>query len=1591
MGRRRVIEARDQALSRAEALVRERFEAHEIEAALAFLRDYFRHAAPEDVAERHPIDLYGAALSHRSLAAATPAGELGIRVHNPRADEHGWSSPHTVVQVVIDDQPFVVDTVHMELSRHGLGIHSLFHPIIDGRSHVHVEVDRLADTDPDLADELVGDLRRVLGDAQVAVADWHPMRDAMVEVIAALRADPPPVDVEELAESISFLEWLVEDHFTFLGHRVYDLIEAGGVDDLVAVPGSGLGILRGAVARGSSGFAKLSAKGRELARAPVLLNLTKANARSTVHRPARLDYIGIKRFDASGAVAGEWRFLGLYTSAVYAVDVGSIPVVRRKVSQVLAHADLPPGGHDERDLRGILETYPRDELLQIEVTELAETALGILHLQERRRVRVFVREDRFGRFVSALVFLPRDRYTTERRLAIQAILAEAYEGVEVEHTARVSESVLARLHIVVHLAGTEVPSVDLEALEERIALAVRDWADDLRDALVDLHGEDRGIELYRRYRDAFPPGYQADHQPRTAVADIGRLEALGADDLAVHLYRPLEAPPGVVRAKVYRSGRPLTVSELLPTLEHLGAHVVDQRPHTVRREGEAPVWIYDFGLRWDEHLDLERVAGRFEEAFWRVWAGDAEDDGLNRLVVLAGLGWRDVEVLRAYVRYLRQAGTTFSPDYVVAALCDQHGLAAALVELFRARFDPTPVPGVEAEPAADDPRRAERIAALDARIDLALDAVVSLDQDRILRSLVTLVRATRRTNAWQQGEDGQPLALKLEPGVVSFLPAPRPRFEIFVHSPRVEGIHLRGGPVARGGIRWSDRLEDYRSEVLGLMKAQLVKNAVIVPVGAKGGFVVKRPPGDPGALRAEVAACYRLFIGGLLDLVDNLVDGRVVGPERVVRHDGDDPYLVVAADKGTATFSDLANEIATSRGFWLGDAFASGGSTGYDHKAMGITARGAWISALHHLRQRGIDATTAEITVAGIGDMSGDVFGNGMLLSPYLRLVAAFDHRHVFLDPDPDPAAAHAERRRLFEQAGSTWADYDPAVLSVGGAVAPRTAKSIPLSPEARAVLDVGAEALTPDEVIKAILRAPVDLLFNGGIGTYVKASGESHAEVSDKTNDGVRVDAGEVRARVVVEGGNLGLTQRARVELARSGVAINTDAVDNSAGVDCSDHEVNIKIALDAAVTAGELTGRRRDELLSAMTDEVAHLVLAHNDRQNRALANASAQAASLIDVHGRYLRWLEHRGALDRDLEALPTDEELAERKARGEGLVGPELAVLLAVTKNWIGTEVLAGDLPDDPYLERTLVSYFPAPLVQRCLPQVLGHRLRREITTTVLVGELVDRQGITSAFRLADEVGASHDEVAAAFVVARDVFDLPSLWADIEALDHAIPPVVQTAMFLEGRKLAERACRWLLRHRRLEAGLGPAIDALGPGVAEVARLLDEAVVGTEREAWEAASTKLADHGVPGALATRVAGLEQLLSALDITEVAATAGEPVATVAEAYFLLDDRLSMPWLRAQIVALPRDTRWQTLARISLRDDLYELVRAMTAGVLAGGGAGLAVEERIDLWAEAHRGALERCAEVLGDVRAGGAVDLATLSVLLREARALAE
>ncbi len=1600
-----------------------------------FVERFYRHVATEELQARPASTLAGAAAAHHTLAQVRQPGTAKVRVFNPATDSDGWSSARTVVQIVTDDMPFLVDSVTGALVAAGYDIHLLVHPQLVVRrdaagelesvehadptpgmragavglineSWMMLTVDR--ESDPARLEGLTGTIEAVLGDVRESVEDWPKMRTRCLVIAAELEGTPPrDCDLEEVRRAVNFLRWMADNHFTFLGARDYELRPGAGADGgeaILPVTGSGLGLLRSDPPQGTAPLS-LTPWASELAHAKTVLVLTKANSLSTVHRTTFLDYVGVKQFNDAGEVIGERRFLGLYASTAYTDSVMRIPLVSDKINDVIARSGVAADSHTGKDLLGVLETYPRDELFQASADDLYETALAVTQLQERRRTKLFLREDDFRRFVSCLVYIPRDRYNTAVRTKMADILLDTFGGETVEFTARVSESALSRLQFVVRVARGErvrhLTPAEVADLEHRLVEVSRTWSDRLGDALRNKLGEVEGNRLLDGFGRGFPTAYEEHFTTGQGVADLAHLDRLGPDrGTSVALYKPAHAGPEVRRFKLFRVD-PLSLTDILPIFTHMGVEVVDEQPFEVTRADGTKLAVYDFGLRvkdaatW-EALTHERLRELFEGAVLAVWQGEAESDGFNRLVLGAHLDYRQIVILRAIAKYLRQTQTAFSQDYFEDALNTNPAIAADLVRLFEIRFDPQ---AYAADAAGLTARAAAEETLAKAIVD-ALDDVSSLDHDRIIRAFLAVIRAGLRTNFYQPGRDGSAhhpyVSIKLNPKAIPDLPAPRPAFEIWVYSPRVEGVHLRFGAVARGGLRWSDRREDFRTEILGLVKAQMVKNAVIVPTGSKGGFYPKHLP-DPADNREawleEGKAAYRMFISGLLDLTDNRVGGGIVAPEHLVRHDGDDPYLVVAADKGTASFSDIANGVAQSYGFWLDDAFASGGSAGYDHKGMGITARGAWESVKRHFRELGLDTQSEDFTVVGIGDMSGDVFGNGMLLSEHIRLVAAFDHRHIFVDPTPDAATSFVERRRLFDLPRSSWEDYDAGLISAGGGVFARSLKAIPVSPEMVEALGLepGTTSMTPAELMKAILLAPVDLLWNGGIGTYVKAATEDNLSVGDRANDAIRVDGGQLRVRVVGEGGNLGCSQLGRIEAAMAGIRINTDAIDNSAGVDTSDHEVNIKILLGEVVREGGLSVEERNTFLASMTDEVADLVLRDNYEQNVLLGNARAQELVMAPVHERLMHWLEERGDLDRALEFLPTDAELAKRAHDGDGLTSPEFSVLVAYAKLALKADLLASDLPDDPYLATTLADYFPTAMREQYAAQIAEHPLRREIVTNALANSIVNRGGITFPFRAFEETGASADQVARAFVVCREVFGLAGFVDRVEALDNDVPTSAQTLLYLEFRRLLDRAVRWFLTARpgRLDIGAEIArfrdvVLVMGPQVASLLR-------GDEQVRLQERAGALERMGVPADVATYAASLLDWYSLLDIVDIAADTGRDPSEVAPLYYLVSERFGIDTMLTKVTRLPREDRWDALARGALRDDLYAVLEALVRAVIDA-NADTAQEQptaQYARWARVNDDAIERSRSALTGIVRLENPNIAALSVALRTLRSV--
>nr|WP_325063875.1 NAD-glutamate dehydrogenase domain-containing protein [Lysobacter panacisoli] len=1611
----------------------------------AFIRAFYKRMSSDELPQHDAQGWAELATDFLEFARARKPGAALVRLFNPTMKSEGWESTHTVVQIANDDMPFLVDSVTMALAEQGIGVHVLGHPVVmfrrdktgkilavgegQAESLMHLEIDRQP---TEAMPKIQQAIEAVLGDVRASVRDWPQMKAKMSAIAEDLGGRNLPVSAAGKHEAQEFLRWAADNHFTFLGYREYEVVPKGGDEVLSAIKASGMGLLRGKDVGKPRLLTSLAAHYMPQSGSVDALILTKTNSRATVHRPGYMDYIGVLSFDAKGKPVREERFLGLYTSSAYNRRPWDIPLVRQRYEYVMQQSGLAPDSHSGKALRHILESLPRDELFQSSEEELLRTATGILGLQERVRSKLFLRRDRYGRFFSVLVYIPRDRFNTDVRLRIEAMLKRELHGEHVDSSVTLGgESPLAQLHLIVRPKSGEAIETDSAQIETELSKLVRNWQDDLREKLVARHGEQRGLTLTNTYGRALPAGYIEDVSAAVAADDVEHLAALGgADDLRLSLYRA-HGGEGGLRFKFYRQNDDIPLSDALPMMENMGLRVISEHPYRLVVNGQT-MFIQDFEVEAsDPNLDVSNLDANFEAAFAQIWRGNAENDGFNRLILTANLSWRQVSMLRGYCKYLLQVGVPFSQSYVEETLNRYPLLARLLVELFEAKFDPVTgseskaeikagmerfraqlhalAHGDEATIATLEPAIEARAGKRDAQIEATrtalkglFDRVASLDEDRILRSFIGVIDATLRTSYYIQYKgglraDGGPadyISFKFDSAKVPDLPKPRPYREIFVYGPRVEGVHLRFGPVARGGLRWSDRREDFRTEVLGLVKAQMVKNTVIVPVGSKGGFFAKQLPDptvDRDAWFNEGVACYKRFINGLLDITDNLVDGKVVPPSNVVRHDNDDPYLVVAADKGTATFSDIANGIARAHGFWLDDAFASGGSVGYDHKGMGITARGAWESVKRHFRAMGRDSQKQEFTVVGIGDMSGDVFGNGMLLSKQIRLLAAFDHRHIFLDPNPDAAKTFKERERMFKLPRSSWDDYDKSLISKGGGVFPRSAKSIALSPEIKTALGIDASvaALPPAELLSAILKAPVDLLWNGGIGTYVKASSESNADVGDRANNALRVNGRELRCKVVGEGGNLGMTQLGRIEAAQHGVLLNTDFIDNSAGVDTSDHEVNIKILLNGEVQKKKLTLPERNKLLAQMTDEVAQLVLNDNYRQNQAISLMERMSVHRLGSKQHFIRTLESQGLLDRQIEFLPSDAEIAERKARGQGLTRPELAVLLSYSKIVLFQQLLDSDVPEDPYLSKELVRYFPQPLQAKYAKSMENHRLKREIIATAVTNSMVNRMGATFTLRMTEDTGRTPAEVAEAYTIAREAVDARGLWAQIDALDGKVPEAVQVDALQVIWHLLRSLSRWLLSRPGKMPEITAAMARYGDGLNAVRGALPDVLSGVRRDAYTARMAEWKGKGLPATLAEQLAALPLLEFGCDIVEISLARKLSPLEVAKGYFALGAALSLPWLYEQVEQLSVDGRWQALARGALRDELASQARSLVSQILAEGGKKPA-EAKVEAWLKRDDASLRFTQAMFADLHNQKQLDYPTLSVAVRRLAQLA-
>jgi len=1604
----------------------------------------FNHEAPETIAAM--------VINQIEFLQNRKKGQLSLRVFNPEKKRDGWDCQHTVVELCNDDMPFLVDTSSMVMQELNLGAHLTVHPVLNvdrdtkgklksfhpkstrnsiKESFIHIHIDK--QTDPTVLASIESQLTTRMALIRKTVADWQPMKESLARAIAEFGENAPDLPSKVRKECVDFLKWIDDDHFMFIGSRTYDVVQKGNIASLKVVNGTGLGLLRedGKTVL-SRPIASVGDESRFNPNAPLII--TKANSRSPVHRSGYMDYIGVLRFGESGNIVGEYRLIGLFTSLAYQERIADTPLVAMKVKTVLENSGLRENMHAWKSLLHILETLPRDEVFQASSTELLTIAMGVLDLQERQTVRLFIRRERFGRFFSCLVYIPRDHWNTENREKIQFILKRALKGDRLDYMIQLSDSALARLHVIIRPKAGAEPQPDVRELEGKIIAALRSWNDELTNILVQTHGEEDGLKLARKYAKAFPAAYKEDISPQVGSYDIAKIDLLKEEnDLQLSLYRPRVKDEGsesdgkgIIRFKIFKKHHPIPLSTVLPMLEDMGLHIVSERPYKLKFENKECIWAQDFDMVYGhgKGLDIEVVRERFQQAFENTWRGITVSDGFNGLILACQLHWRQVKGVRAYCKYLLQTGIPYSQAYMEETLSKHPLMARLLVELFDAMFNPARdtesdyrkelaaknlrrifqslstlkycddkvlLELLESIVSARRKKRDVQVATIKKVFRLALSRISSIDEDSILFSFYEAIKGTLRTNFYQLGEDGdlhEYMSFKLDSSKMPQLPKPLPFREIWVFSSAVEGIHLRGGKVARGGLRWSDRKEDFRTEVLGLMKAQNVKNTIIVPVGAKGGFVVKHLPenGSRDQVMAEVVRCYKIFINALMDVTDNLDQDTVIPAAGLIRYDEDDPYLVVAADKGTATFSDTANEISLERGFWMGDAFASGGSVGYDHKAMAITARGAWEGVKRHFREMGKNIQKEPFSVVGIGDMSGDVFGNGMLLSSQIQLKAAFNHMHIFLDPDPDIKASFKERKRLFKLPRSGWEDYNQKLISKGGGIYSRLEKSIPISREVRAWLGAEENQLSPNDLIRLLLKAEVELLWNGGIGTYVKASSEGNAEVGDAQNNWLRVDGHELRCKVVGDGGNLGLTQLGRIEYAQTGGRINTDFIDNSAGVDCSDHEVNIKILLNQVIRAGKLSQANRNKLLADMTNEIAALVLRNNYLQTQAISMMETLTGARLGAKQHFTSVLESEGILDRDLENLPHDEELTRRRGIGLGMYRPELSVLLSYSKIMLYRQLLDSDVPEDPWLSQELQRYFPKPLQEKYSTYMDGHRLKREIIATQVTNSLVNRMGASFALRMHEDTGATAAEVARAFTIAREIFNARDFWGRIEALDNKVPPESQIIATLAMWNLLRQTTRWILNQSGEKLDIHESIDRLTPGMEVLGKKISRSLNDTEKEQVQKRAEPLIADGMPRTLAIQAASLHLLYPALDVVETAARRKDDVLSVAEVYFGLGDRLALKWLRESVEKLPVAGQWHAHARGSLRNELYSQHRRLAGQILE---AFPDEKDPVKSWAGANAETVEQISHMLSDMQNLPSMDYATVSVAVRSLESL--
>ncbi|MGB3726775.1 MAG: NAD-glutamate dehydrogenase [Glaciecola sp.] len=1591
-------------LERVFSLINEKVDASHATQVMQFGNLLLKTMPFDDVDGRSDSDLYGAILSLWQLLQKKQNNQPSIKVFNPEIAKHGWQSSHTVIEVIVDDMPFLVDSIRMAINRFNITSHLILHTpmhfVRDNKGKVlefiendttkknatketvfFIEIDRQSQA-KDLQ-ALMDELRSVVSEVSLSVTDWQPMRDKLTALTKSFDKSSAHAPKSVRSQGKTFLNWLNDHNFTLMGYRYYDVKAIEGDHRWCPQNDTSLGLMKNSISDRDRLLSNVpdSARTEALSSNPLLL--TKTNSKSRVHRPAYMDYIGIKVFDNNGNVAGEHRFVGLYSASFYNSSATDLPMLKEKIDRMCLLSGFERGTHAYKAFVNIVETYPRDELIQTADEELAQIILGIFQMQERGMSKLFVRKDIFGRFYSCMVYVPRERYNTQLRRETQALLKRSFKADgDVEFNTYFSESVYARTHYIARVSNNNF-EFDVNEIEKNLIELTKTWQDKLNSKIVRAYGEENGKAIVKKYDNAFSRSYAEQNLPSAALVDIQRIEMLSEEQkLDILFYRPQEenVDSNIVKLKLYHKNEPIHLSDVLPMLENFGLRVVDESPYRVTNEQGEISWVMDFSMLYKKSstFDMEKSQELFQNAFSETWASELEDDGFNRLILGAGITGRRVTIVRAYAKYMRQIGSSFSLNYIANTMACYPDIAKLLIDLFNQKFNPKLR------------RNKTKADALQESVLTKLDNVSNLDDDRIIRRYLDLINATLRTNFYQLDEKGSRksyVSFKMLPAEIPDMPLPLPKFEIFVYSPRVEGVHLRGGKVARGGLRWSDRMEDFRTEILGLVKAQQVKNTVIVPVGAKGGFVCKKMPANANRaqIQAEGQACYKIFIRSLLDITDNIIEGKLIHPKDVVRLDEDDPYLVVAADKGTATFSDIANGISEEFNFWLGDAFASGGSVGYDHKKMGITARGAWESVKRHFREIGIDCQTTPFTCVGIGDMSGDVFGNGMLLSEQTKIVCAFNHMHIFFDPDPDPKSTYEERQRLFADPSLNWSDYNTKLISKGGGIFKRSEKSIKLSPEMKKCLGTRAQSMTPNELIHNVLKMPVDLIWNGGIGTYIKSSKESHSDVGDRANDILRVDGKDVKAKIVGEGGNLGLTQLGRIEYAANGGRVNTDFIDNVGGVDCSDNEVNIKILLNTLVSNGDLTIKQRNNLLYDMTDDVSEIVLQDCYRQTQSISITQMMGVKQLKEQLRFIHTLEREGSLNRELEFIPSDDEISERVATGQGLTRPELSVLIAYGKMVLKEELNIASITNNTYYGRYLIDAFPPVLRKKYAPQMQEHPLRSEIIATKLTNEVVNDMGLNFVHRLREETGADVTHICQAYSVVKAVFNMGSLWEQVENLDNKIESDLQLEILDEMRRTLRRSVRWFIRHGELDLDINVAIDKYKDAFSIVSNNLTDYLVESEVKEVQDRTTYLVKENVPETTAQRVASLSNLFSSLDLAQVAETENRPVELVARLYYQLGNKLELHWFLQQINMQGVSNHWQALARASYREELDWQQRAITIVLLNSDSDSNDADNMLNQWIEQNQLKLTRWQHMMTEFKTSDNHEFAKFSVALRE------